>query len=94
LILDEPTQGLDVSSEASFVHTLAELNRSEGLTLLVVTHKLELAAQYASHAGLVTGGGVLSGTRDWVLQPERLASTFGVDVDLGGLPASSAEPSR
>jgi ABC-type Mn2+/Zn2+ transport system ATPase subunit len=94
LILDEPTEGLDVSSETSFVHTLADLNRREGLTLLVVTHKLELAARYASHAGLVTGGGVLSGTRDWVLEPERLASTFGIEVELGGLPISSSERSR
>jgi ABC-type Mn2+/Zn2+ transport system ATPase subunit len=94
LILDEPTEGLDVSSEASFVHTLAELNRREGLTLLVVTHKLELAARYASHAGLVAAGGVLSGPRDWALQPERLASTFGMDVELGGLPASRGDRSR
>jgi ABC-type Mn2+/Zn2+ transport system ATPase subunit len=94
LILDEPTEGLDVSSETSFVHTLAELNRHEGLTLLMVTHKLALAARYASHAGLVTGGGVLCGTRDGVLAPERLASTFGIDVELGGSPTSSTEPSR
>jgi len=60
----------------------------------VVTHKLALAARYASHAGLVTGGGVLSGTRDWVLQPERLASAFGMAVELGGFPTSSTEGPR
>jgi zinc transport system ATP-binding protein len=85
LILDEPTEGLDVSSETSFVRTLAELHREKGLTLLVVTHKLELAARYATHAGLVTSGGVVSGPRDDVLDPRRLQSTFGVEVEIGAL---------
>jgi zinc transport system ATP-binding protein len=85
LILDEPTEGLDVSSETSFVRTLAELHREKELTLLVVTHKLELAARYATHAGLVTSGGVVSGPRDDVLDPRRLQSTFGVEVEIGAL---------
>lgn len=92
LILDEPTEGLDVSSEASFVRTLVELNRSEGLTLLAATHKLELVARYATHAALVTEGGIVSGAREHVLQPQRLAAAFGREVELGELAPPPERP--
>jgi lipoprotein-releasing system ATP-binding protein len=43
LLADEPTGSLDHASAAALGQLLVELNREEGVTLIVVTHALELA---------------------------------------------------
>ena len=43
LLADEPTGALDHASATSLGQLLVELNREEGVTLIVVTHALELA---------------------------------------------------
>ena len=43
LLADEPTGALDQASAAQLAQLLAELNREEGVTLIVVTHARELA---------------------------------------------------
>jgi ABC-type lipoprotein export system ATPase subunit len=43
LLADEPTGSLDHASATSLGQLLVELNREEGVTLIVVTHALELA---------------------------------------------------
>ena len=45
LLADEPTGSLDAGSSRQLGQLLAELNRDEGVTLIVVTHSLELAEQ-------------------------------------------------
>jgi len=45
LLADEPTGSLDHASAQQLGHLLVELNREEGVTLIVVTHARELAAR-------------------------------------------------
>jgi lipoprotein-releasing system ATP-binding protein len=45
LLADEPTGSLDESTSQSIADLLAELNRDEGVTLVVVTHSRELASR-------------------------------------------------
>ncbi len=45
LLADEPTGALDRSSAQALGHLLAELNREEHVTLVVVTHAVDLARQ-------------------------------------------------
>jgi ABC-type Mn2+/Zn2+ transport system ATPase subunit len=82
LILDEPTEELDIASEVALLETLLELNRDEGTTLLFVTHELHLAAQYATHVALFANGGVQSGTRDEILEPSLLQRAFGARAPI------------
>ena len=84
LILDEPTEGLDVGAEEALLRTIAELNRDDGVTLLVVTHKLEIAARFASHVAIFDSASVASGARDEILQREQLERAFGTVPDLWG----------
>jgi lipoprotein-releasing system ATP-binding protein len=44
LLADEPTGNLDAESGLEVVRLLRDLNRQEGLTIIMVTHNLELAA--------------------------------------------------
>jgi ABC-type Mn2+/Zn2+ transport system ATPase subunit len=84
LILDEPTEELDVVSEAALLDTLEELVRDEGTTLLFVTHELEMASRRATHVALFSDGRVRAGAREEVLGGDALERAFGSRVRLGG----------
>jgi ABC-type Mn2+/Zn2+ transport system ATPase subunit len=87
LLVDEPTEGLDVAAADAFRRTVLELNRSEGLTLLFVTHNLHLAAQIATHVALFDGGSVIAGTAAELLRHDVIERVFGISVDLARRPA-------
>lgn len=59
LILDEPTTGLDAREQAAMMDLLARLNR-EGHTIIIVTHALDIAAQYARRVILVHEGRIIA----------------------------------
>jgi ABC-type Mn2+/Zn2+ transport system ATPase subunit len=82
LILDEPTNGLDVAAEDAVLRFLAELNREEQQTLLFVTHNLAIAARYATHIALFHAGEVTSGPRQEVLNRQTLERIYGVAVEV------------
>jgi len=82
LILDEATTGLDVPTTEEFLHTIAELNRADGLTILFVTHDLTLATRHATHVALFAGGRVTAGPGRDVLNPENLQRAYGVPVEV------------
>jgi zinc transport system ATP-binding protein len=67
LLLDEPTEGLDVATQQALLATLDSLHRSVRLSLVVVTHRLEIARERADHVALFANGRVLAGPRDEVL---------------------------
>jgi ABC-type Mn2+/Zn2+ transport system ATPase subunit len=77
LILDEPTEGLDPPTEAAFLDVVAALRREQGVTVLFVTHRLAVAAQRASHVGLIHDGALVAGPRDEVLRSAALARALG-----------------
>ncbi len=67
LMLDEPTEGLDVATQQALLATLDALHRSARLTLVVVTHRHEIARERADHVALFANGRVVAGPRDEVL---------------------------
>jgi lipoprotein-releasing system ATP-binding protein len=58
LLADEPTGSLDEGSSQSIAELLAQLNRDDGVTLVVVTHSRELASRIGRVMEL--SGGVLN----------------------------------
>ncbi|MBI3757639.1 MAG: ABC transporter ATP-binding protein [Deltaproteobacteria bacterium] len=77
LVLDEPTNNLDLPTEDALLQLLVALNQEERQTLLFVTHDLGLAARYASHVALLHAGRVLAGPRRQVLTPANLMQLYG-----------------
>ncbi|MCC5808980.1 MAG: ABC transporter ATP-binding protein [Ectothiorhodospiraceae bacterium] len=58
LIADEPTTGLDVTTQAAIMDLVRDLGRERNMATMLITHDLALAAQYADrimvmHAGQV-----------------------------------------
>jgi len=56
LICDEPTSALDVSVQAQVVNLLLRLRERHGLTYVVVTHDLRLAAHLADRVAVLDHG--------------------------------------
>ncbi|UCC71820.1 MAG: ABC transporter ATP-binding protein [Gemmatimonadota bacterium] len=56
LVLDEPTVSLDIRHEMTIFDLLAELTHRDGVTVVLVTHNLNLAARYADRLLLLEGG--------------------------------------
>jgi ABC-type Mn2+/Zn2+ transport system ATPase subunit len=77
LILDEPTVGLDPTSQEAFLQLLVSWNRDQALTILYVTHDVSIAERYATHAALFAGGRVIAGPRATVLTPAHLERIYG-----------------
>jgi len=61
LLADEPTGSLDKHAAEGIADLLGEMNKSEGVTLIVVTHSVELAERmgtvYELSEGHLLGGG-------------------------------------
>jgi predicted ABC-type transport system involved in lysophospholipase L1 biosynthesis ATPase subunit len=55
LLADEPTGNLDTKTGEAVFDLLQELNRIKGVTLIVVTHNLKLAAGMSRQFHLVDG---------------------------------------
>ena len=91
LLVDEPTNSLDPSHQLSIFEWLGRMT-CEGRGVLVVTHDLNLASQFATRLALLTEGRIVaSGTPAEVLRPEVLAPVYGSRLRYGRLP-SPLEP--
>ena len=59
LLLDEPTKGMDARFKEEFADILGEL-KAKGVTILMVTHDIEFAAEYSDRCGLMFDGSLTS----------------------------------
>ncbi|MGF6175419.1 dipeptide ABC transporter ATP-binding protein [Ensifer sp. 4252] len=56
LVLDEPTTGLDVTTQRQIIQLLSDLRARIGMAMLYVTHDLALLAQIADRVGVMYAG--------------------------------------
>lgn len=77
LVLDEPTTSLDVRHEMAIFELLRSLSTRDGVTVLLVTHNINLAARYASRLLVLDEGRtVAEGTPDEVLTRETVEAVW------------------
>ena len=63
LLLDEPVTGLDPKATAEFYRLIGNLNQ-EGTTIIMVSHDIRAAAEYASHILHIEKEGAFFGTKE------------------------------
>ncbi|MGZ3534384.1 MAG: ABC transporter ATP-binding protein [Thermodesulfobacteriota bacterium] len=59
IILDEPTTGLDYRHQRNMMEVLKRLNQT-GHTIIIITHSMWVAAEYAARTIVMKNGGILS----------------------------------
>ena len=59
ILADEPTTALDVTVQAQILELLAELQRDLGMGMVLITHNLNLVAQYADRVAVMYAGRVV-----------------------------------
>lgn len=83
LLLDEPTASLDLHFQIEVASLLTRLNRERGLTMLVSTHDLNLAASLCTGLVLIRDGRILaSGPTANVLTADAVRLLYGMDADV------------
>jgi iron complex transport system ATP-binding protein len=83
LLLDEPTASLDLGFQLDIGALLVRLNRKRGVTMVISTHDLNLAATLCSELVLLKAGRVLAhGPTDRVLSRANVRTLYGVDADV------------
>jgi len=82
LILDEPTNGMDLVSMTQILGLVRELHERDGLTVLMVSHALNEVANYVERIALVADGKVHIGSTDEIMSEETLSNMYGIPVDV------------
>lgn len=81
LLLDEPTTGLDLNHQIALFDMIRQKVDDDQLSAVVVTHNVNLAAQYCDRILLLDGGTVAAcDSPDRVVKPEVLSSVYGLEL--------------
>jgi len=103
IVFDEPTTGLDAAQRARFMDLVARLNRTEGLTVIMVTHDMTTVARYARRSVVLRDGRIELDTRtrelfaderlrNWGLTPPHVVALSNALADQDdALPALSPD---
>ncbi|MCB9916009.1 MAG: ABC transporter ATP-binding protein [Planctomycetes bacterium] len=92
LLVDEPTNSLDPEHQVQVFRMLAGLARN-GRAVLVVTHDLNLASQFATRLAVMKDGAlVAAGSAGEVLRREVLAPIYGDNLRYGVFEGEEARP--
>ncbi len=91
LLLDEPNAHLDIAHQLDIFDLIKRLNVQTGLTVISVSHDLNLAAAYSDRIGmLVCGELVALGTPDEVLTEQNIFDAFHARVIVDRNPSAQA----
>jgi iron complex transport system ATP-binding protein len=89
LLLDEPTAFLDLKHRLAVYGLLGRLHREHDLTVVVVSHDINLAARHCDRLVLLRFGSIAAdGTPAEVLHPDSIRAVYEVDVEVRTDPSS------
>ncbi|MEW6245996.1 MAG: ABC transporter ATP-binding protein [Nitrospirota bacterium] len=89
LLLDEPTAFLDLQHQIAICSIVRRLSAERGLTVVLVSHDLNLAGQYCDRILMLKDGALFRlGTPSEVIRPEVLRAVYGCDVLVDRHPES------
>ncbi|MFW5788226.1 MAG: ABC transporter ATP-binding protein, partial [Halanaerobiales bacterium] len=81
LLLDEPTSSLDINYQGEIFDLLTDLNQNLDLTIIVVSHDLNLSSQYCDELILLYEGEIFeAGTPEEVLTPQNIKAVYKTEV--------------
>jgi ABC-type Mn2+/Zn2+ transport system ATPase subunit len=82
LILDEPTNGMDLVATTQILSLVRELHERDNLTVLMVSHALNEVANYVERIALTVERGFRIGTVGEIMTEQTLTDMYGIPVDV------------
>lgn len=83
LLLDEPAAGIDFNGLKKFYELIATINRKTGVTVLLVSHDLNMVQTYAHDVLCLRGGSIqCQGPPNEILTPINMSLVFGAEVHM------------
>jgi len=83
LLLDEPTTFLDISAQIELLDMVRHLNQTEGRTVVLILHDLNMAARYADYiVAMKLGEIVAQGTPEALITEELLRDVFEIEATV------------
>jgi len=83
LLLDEPTAALDIRHQAHFLEILTSLSRSRRLTILLVTHDVNLASQFCDRIIVLKDGQICGdGPPDKIVRLDLMEEIYQTPVQV------------
>jgi manganese/zinc/iron transport system ATP- binding protein len=82
LVLDEPTNGMDLVSTTQILGLVRALHDRDGLTVLMVSHALNEVANYVDRIALVLEGAFRIGPVDEIMTETTLSAMYGIPVEV------------
>jgi zinc transport system ATP-binding protein len=80
LFLDEPTVGIDLQAQAKFYELLHQLNSNLGLTLVLVSHDVDVIANEATEVACINKSLVYHGSPESFIKDDHLKALYGKDL--------------
>lgn len=77
LLFDEPTTGIDIGGEETIYNLLHELQDKRNLTIILISHDLNVVYRYANSVICLNKQQVCFGEPHAVLNPDELSSLYG-----------------
>lgn len=91
MLLDEPTAALDPAHQLMIMELMERLRREEGMTVVMVSHDLNLAALFGSRILLVKDGReVTGGSPAEIMTAENLMRAYGCPMHVDTHPLTGA----
>lgn len=80
LLLDEPAAGIDFKDQKKFYEVITNINRETALTVVLVSHDLNMVHAHADHVMCLKDGTInCQGSPDEILSQSNLSVTFGAE---------------
>lgn len=80
LLFDEPTAGIDVTGEETIYSLINRLQKEKDLTIIFISHELEVVYKYADSVLCLNKEKVCFGPPRVVVDKESLAKLYGEDI--------------
>jgi iron complex transport system ATP-binding protein len=91
LLLDEPTANADIAHQLSLLEFVRGLTRDRGLGAMIVTHEINLAAEFADRIALIKDGRLVAcGATREVMTAETLSALFDTPLFVDRHPLSGS----
>ena len=82
LILDEPTNNLDIANQHLTMHSIIDAVKARGMCTLMTMHDINLAVHYSSKFLFIKNGTVFANGGPEIITSDLVWDVYGIDTDV------------